>query len=89
MRALYDAENVVDAHLVKHALEAAGISAFIRGEYLTGALGELPMHGVVQVCVPAAAWADAQACLAQLDLARSLADDAADPADPAGDGLLA
>jgi Putative prokaryotic signal transducing protein len=86
MRALYDAENVVDAHLVKHALEAAGIPAFIRGEYLTGALGELPMHGLVQVCVPDAAWADAQACLAQLDLTRGLADDTADPA---GDGLLA
>jgi len=87
MRAIYDAENVVDAHLVKHALEDAGIPAFIRGEYLTGALGELPMHGLVQVCVPDAAWEDAQACLSRLDLTRAaLADDGPDPA---SDGLLA
>lgn len=87
MRAIYDAENVVDAHLVKHALDDAGIPAFIRGEYLTGALGDLPMQGLVQVCVPEMAWDDALACLARLDLAGS---DAVDEGpDPAPDGLLA
>lgn len=87
MRAIYDAENVVDAHLVKHALDDAGIPAFIRGEYLTGALGDLPMQGLVQVCVPEVVWADALACLARLDLAGS---DAVDEGpDPAPDGLLA
>ncbi len=86
MRAIYDAENVVDAHLVKHALEAAGIPAFIRGEYLTGALGDLPVQGLVQVCVPTAAVADAEAILAELDLARGTLDD---DVDPAPDGLLA
>ncbi len=87
MRAIYDAQNVVDAHLVKHALEAEGIPAFVRGEYLTGALGDLPMQGLVQVCVPNAAWEAAQACLSGLDLSfEPLVDD---EGDPAGDGLLA
>jgi hypothetical protein len=66
MRVVYDAENLVDAHLVKHALESAGIPVFVRGEYLTGAMGELPVHGLLQVCVPEAAWAEAEACLAEL-----------------------
>ncbi len=87
MRAIYDAENVVDAHLVKHALDDAGIPAFIRGEYLTGALGDLPMQGLVQVCVPEVAWEDALACLARLDLAGSHANE--EGPDPAPNGLLA
>lgn len=52
MRTVYQAENVVDAHLVKGALEAAGIPAHVAGEYLTGALGELPVQGLVAVMVP-------------------------------------
>ena len=86
MRVVYDAANVFDAHLVKHALEAAGLPVFVRGEYLTGALGELPMSGLVQVCVPDAAWDEAQVCLAALDLGRASPDD--EP-DSAIDGLLA
>ncbi len=86
MRVIYDAQNVVDAHLVKHALEAEGIPVFVRGEYLTGALGDLPMQGLVQVCVPDSAWEAAQACMAGIDLSFEPLDE---DADPAGDGLLA
>lgn len=52
MRIVYQAENVVDAHLVKGALESAGIPAHVAGEYLTGAIGELPAMGLVAVMVP-------------------------------------
>ena len=85
MQVVYHAENLVDAHLVKHVLEAAGIPVFVLGEYLTGAMGELPMQGLIQVCVPDAALADARDCLAEMqqDLA------AHEPADWPDDGLLA
>ncbi len=85
MQVVYHAENLVDAHLVKHALEAAGIPVFVLGEYLTGAMGELPMQGLIQVCVPDAALADARDCLAEMQ--RDLA--AHEPADWPDDGLLA
>ena len=52
MRVVYEAENIIDAHLVKGMLEEHGVPAFVRGEYLTGALGELPVMGLVAVCVP-------------------------------------
>jgi hypothetical protein len=52
MRIVYQAENVIDAHLVKGALEAAGIPAHVAGEFLTGAIGELPALGLVNVMVP-------------------------------------
>ena len=77
MRIVYRAENVIDAHLVKGALEAAGIPAHVAGEYLTGAMGELPALGLVAVMVPEhlfpAASGIAEACDAQLREARSLA----------------
>lgn len=63
MRVVYEAENVIDAHLVKGLLENAEIPAFVRGEYLTGAIGELPVMGLVAVLVPESQFAAADALL--------------------------
>jgi hypothetical protein len=52
MKIVYQAENILDAHLVKGALENHDIPAFVTGEYLTGAIGELPAHGLVAIMVP-------------------------------------
>jgi hypothetical protein len=52
MHIAYRAENLFDAHLVKDALEAEGIPAFIAGEYLTGAVGQLPAMDFMTVMVP-------------------------------------
>lgn len=60
MKVVYEAANVIDAHLVKHALEAAGIPVYLRGEALLGGMGELPLFGVVGVCVPELAWPEAR-----------------------------
>ncbi|MFS2045747.1 DUF2007 domain-containing protein, partial [Stenotrophomonas geniculata] len=46
MHIVYKADNLFDAHLVKHALEDAGIPAFVFGESLLGGMGELPLFGV-------------------------------------------
>lgn len=64
MRVVYEAENVIDAHLVKSLLENVGIPAWVRGEFLTGGIGELPAQGLVAVSVPDSAEADARAELA-------------------------
>ena len=52
MHIIYRAENLFDAHLVKDALEHAEIPAFISGEYLTGAVGQLPAMNYIAVMVP-------------------------------------
>ncbi|WP_133501156.1 DUF2007 domain-containing protein [Cognatilysobacter terrigena] len=79
MKPVYDAANLIDAHLVRHALEDAGIPVFIRGEALTGAIGELPLQGMVQVCVPEVAWPEADAIVRELDFGEPIvADDEAD-----------
>ena len=63
MQVAYRANNLFDAHLARHALEDAGIPTFVFGENLLGAGGELPLFGVLRVCVPDPCLADAEAAL--------------------------
>ncbi len=81
MRTVYQAENLFDAQWVKDALEAAGIPAFIGGAALTGAIGELPVMGLVTVMVPDGAVAAAAPIVAGFD--QMLAER---PAEPFADG---
>lgn len=60
MRSVYEAANLIDAHLVLHALDDAGIPAFVRGEALTGGLGDLGVFGLVAVMVAEDDWARAR-----------------------------
>lgn len=68
MRVAYLADNLFDAHLVKHALEDAGLPAFVFGESLLGGMGELPLFGVLRVCVPDAAFAEAHGIVQAMGL---------------------
>lgn len=68
MRTVYEAANVIDAHLVRHALEGIGIPVFLAGEALAGAMGELPLFGVIRVQVPDVAWPEARAEVEALGL---------------------
>lgn len=51
MQIVYRAASIIDANLVKVALESAGVMAFVNGTFLTGAAGELPVYGLVSVMV--------------------------------------
>lgn len=81
VRVAYEAAHAIDAHLVRHALEAAGIPAFIRGEALLGGLGELGIYGLVAVCVPDACWPEARAVVEALRLGEAPTDAPGDAAD--------
>lgn len=63
MRVVYHAEHLVDAYLVKGLLEGIGIPSFVPGEHLVGAIGELPVLGLVAVSVPDGFEAEACAAL--------------------------
>jgi hypothetical protein len=80
MKVVYEAANLIDAHLVRHALEAEEIPVFLRGEQLLGGMGELPLFGVIAVCVPDSAWPQAHDIVAALPLG-----EAADAADERGE----
>ena len=87
MRTVYEAANLIDAHLVRQALEAAGIPAFVRGEALTGGIGELGVFGLVAVMVPELAWPQARAHVEALGLGTASAMESG--VDRTGDGDLA
>jgi len=67
VRIVYQAENIIDANLVKNALEHEAIHAFVSGQYLTGAAGELPPMALVNVMVGEADWPRARAIAEQVD----------------------
>lgn len=71
MKIVYEAENIIDANLVKNALEHDGIAAFVSGQYLTGAAGELPPIALVKVMVAEVDWARARPIAERIDAALS------------------
>lgn len=71
MRTVYEAANIIDAHLVRQALEAEGIPAYVRGEALTGGIGELGVYGLLGVMVPELAWPRAREIVEALGLGES------------------
>ncbi|MDO5505557.1 MAG: DUF2007 domain-containing protein [Pseudoxanthomonas suwonensis] len=92
MRVVHHAANPVEAHLVKHALEADGVLVFVLGESLAGGVGELPAGSFIQVAVPDGQVDAAEAVLRELPLlAGSVDDDALADDDGLGDaaGLTA
>ena len=85
MRVVYEAQDLLDAHLVRGALEAQGIRAWVNGEFLTGAIGQLPVSGLLSVMVSDLDWGAAQPVVEALREARAAADidvDAGDAPDP-------
>ena len=67
MRIVYHARTLIDAHLVRDALVHAEIPAFISGEFLTGAVGELPAMDLVAIMVPDAAVDAAEGVIRAVD----------------------
>lgn len=51
MKCAYEAANGVEAHMIANLLEQHSIASRIDGEYLAGAVGELPASGLVRVMV--------------------------------------
>ena len=84
MHIVYKADNLFDAHLVMHALEEAGIPAFVFGVSLLGGMGELPLFGVLRVGVRDAARPQAEDVVATLDLGSAPTDPISDADDFAG-----
>ena len=80
MQIVYRAANIIDANLVKNALESEDILAFVGGQYLAGAIGELPPMPLVNVMVADIDWPRARAIAERLDaeLAQWRADPLAD-----------
>jgi hypothetical protein len=51
MKTVLHALNSLEAHIIKGLLASEGITSNILGEYLQGAMGELPANGLIRVVV--------------------------------------
>ena len=51
MQRIYDANDLIEAHIVKGMLEQQNIDVYIGGYYLQGGIGELPASGNVSIWV--------------------------------------
>jgi predicted Fe-Mo cluster-binding NifX family protein len=60
MKSVYEASHSVEAHMILHLLEQGGLKAVVQGEYLQGAIGELPVTGLVKVMVNAEDYEEAR-----------------------------
>jgi len=82
MKVVYEAANGIEAHMIVHMLQQAGIFGRVEGEYLQGAMGELPATGNVRVCVNADAADAARRVIADWEAAQPPAE--VSPAQQAG-----
>lgn len=73
MRTVYEAANAVEAHMIVDLLRQDGIEAHVRGESLTGAMGELPAGGLVRVEVDEVEHVRARAIVERWDAAQPAA----------------
>jgi len=60
MKRVHNARHLTEAHLIRGLLESHGIDAIVRGDFLTGGWGELP----VDVC---AVWVTDETRYAEAD----------------------
>lgn len=51
MIVIYRAQNLIEAHIVAGMLRAHDIEVIIAGEYLNGAIGELPPMNLIEVTI--------------------------------------
>jgi hypothetical protein len=70
MKAAYEASNAVEAHMIRDLLMQEGLSAEIHGEHLLGAMGDLPVAGLVRVMVDESDFAQARAVVERWDTAQ-------------------
>ncbi|WP_020405252.1 DUF2007 domain-containing protein [Hahella ganghwensis] len=65
MRHVFEASNMLEAHVVNGVLQAEGINSFVQGEYLQGGIGDLPVSGMVRVAVNDVDYEQARAIILQ------------------------
>lgn len=79
MKTLYQASNLVEAHMIVDLLRQEGLSGRVDGEYLQGGIGELPAAGLIRVVVEEPDYTAAKAIVERWDAAQPLHEPAPPP----------
>ncbi|MFT6654835.1 MAG: hypothetical protein ACJAWI_001602 [Marinomonas primoryensis] len=75
MKLLYEAQNIVEAHMLLDLLEQAGLLGRIDGEFLQGGIGELQTMGVVRVMVASDDYTQAKILVEDWEASQPAVDD--------------
>ncbi len=75
MQRIYEPESLLEAELLISMLGSEGIAVHLVGRDLIGAVGELPMHGLLGLAVADEQADDARALIAAYNGAQPLAGD--------------
>jgi len=67
MKLVYEANQLGEAHIIKHLLERAGLHPIIHGEYLQGGVGEIAASGLLKVMVNEASYDEAKSIIQAWD----------------------
>ncbi len=70
MKLVYEANQLGEAHIIKHLLERAGLHPIIHGEYLQGGVGEIAASGLLKVMVPETDYKEAKGIIQTWDEAK-------------------
>lgn len=70
MKIVHQTTNLADAYLLRDLLAQAGIQAHVQGEFLRGAVGELPADTPVSLMVPEAQALEARGIIADWERSR-------------------
>ncbi len=70
MKNLYEASNAIEAHMIRDLLKQEGLTAYIRGEYLQGAVGEIPAGGLVRLEIDESEYEQAREFVKRWDAAQ-------------------
>lgn len=65
MKTVFEASSAVEAHMLQDVLRQQEISAHVQGEFLPGAVGELPAAGLVRLVVEDEDYERAKAAIAR------------------------
>ena len=67
MKTVYEANQLGEAHIIKHLLERACLHPIIHGEYLQGGVGEIAPSGLLKVVVDISEYDEAKSIIEAWD----------------------
>ncbi|WXL26908.1 DUF2007 domain-containing protein [Ectopseudomonas mendocina] len=75
MQSVYEPRDMMEGELLRSMLASEGIDAYLAGQHLLGAVGELPVSGLLRLMVDDADVDRAQTLIAGYNAAQPIPDD--------------
>ncbi|MBM7060157.1 DUF2007 domain-containing protein [Pseudomonas sp. UL073] len=78
MQRIYEPQDLIEAEMLRNMLASEGIEAHLTGNHLLGAIGEVPVHGLLGLLVENHQASQARELIAEYNAAQPLPGDEPD-----------